>query len=86
MGKQPNYMCSQIGQVAGEIIVGKLCTKYRYTQISEGNWERGNWTTTCAVKSGKRLAKSLLDTYVISTSTRTYQKASGKGKTGQPPV
>ncbi|KAI5344034.1 hypothetical protein L3X38_011911 [Prunus dulcis] len=70
MGKLANHLCSQIGQVAGEIIVGHLCTKYMYTQITKGNWEQGNRPTTCAIKSG----------------TRKYLKATRNVGTGQPPV
>ncbi|CAL2256373.1 unnamed protein product [Prunus armeniaca] len=54
----------------GEILVEHLCTRHRYTQISKGNWERGNKPTTCAVKS----------------DTRKYPKATGNRETGQPPV
>ncbi|CAL2256369.1 unnamed protein product [Prunus armeniaca] len=42
MGKLANHLCCQIEQVAREIIVGHLCTNYRYTQIRKGNQERGN--------------------------------------------
>ncbi|KAI5344031.1 hypothetical protein L3X38_011908 [Prunus dulcis] len=68
-------------------MVGQLCTKHRYTQISKGNWERGNWATTCAVKSGKWL-KNCCSTAncVLSTGTRKSLKAIGNGETSQPPV
>ncbi|KAH0987764.1 hypothetical protein GBA52_014941 [Prunus armeniaca] len=61
MGKLANHLCCQIEQVAREIIVGHLCTNYRYTQIRKGIQERGNLQTTCAVKSGRWLEKSLSD-------------------------
>ena len=60
--------------------------KYKYRQISKDNWERGNWPTTCAVKSDRWLGKSLSDTCVLSTSTRKFQKTTGNRETGQPPV
>ncbi|CAL2256368.1 unnamed protein product [Prunus armeniaca] len=81
----PNHLCSQIGQVAGEIIVGQLCSKHRCTKIFKGNQEWGNWSTTCVVKSGRWLGKSLSDTCVLSTGTRNYVKATENGKTSQPP-
>ncbi|CAL9025035.1 unnamed protein product [Prunus brigantina] len=33
--------------------------KHRYTKMFKGNWEQGNWPTTCVVRSGKWLWKSL---------------------------
>ncbi|KAH0987765.1 hypothetical protein GBA52_014942 [Prunus armeniaca] len=90
--------------MAGEIIVGHLCTKYKYTQIylkatgngktgqppvqsnRSGNREGGNWSTTCAVKSGKWLGKSCSNTCVLSTGTQIYLKATANGKIRQPPV
>ncbi|KAI5316994.1 hypothetical protein L3X38_036701 [Prunus dulcis] len=85
-GKLANHLCSQIRQVAGEIIVGYLRTKHRCTQISKGNWEWGNWPTTCAVKSVRRHGKSLSNTSVLNTGTQNYLKATGNAKTGQPPM
>ncbi|CAL8168143.1 unnamed protein product [Prunus armeniaca] len=70
----------------GEILVGQLCTEQRFTQISKGNWERGNWPTTCAIKSGRWLSKSLSDNCEMSTGTRKHQKATGNEEAGQPPV
>ncbi|CAL8168624.1 unnamed protein product [Prunus armeniaca] len=61
-GKVANHLRSHIKQVAREIIIGYLCIKYKYTQIAKGNWKRGNWSTTCAIKSGKWMGKSLSDT------------------------
>ncbi|KAI5317010.1 hypothetical protein L3X38_036717 [Prunus dulcis] len=55
-------------------------------QISKGNRERGNGQTTCGVKSGRWLRKSLSDNYILSTGTCKYLKANGNRKTGQPPV
>ncbi|CAL2271221.1 unnamed protein product [Prunus armeniaca] len=69
--KLAHHLHSQIGQVAGEIIVGHLCTNYKYTQTSKAEWERGNWPTTCVVISGR---------------TTKYLKATGNGETGQSPV
>ncbi|CAL8153455.1 unnamed protein product [Prunus armeniaca] len=85
-GKLANHLCNQIGQVAGEIIIGHQCTKYRYTQISKGNWEQGNWPTTYAFKSCRWLEKSWSDTCVLGTGTREYQKATWNGETGKPHV
>ncbi|KAH0972800.1 hypothetical protein GBA52_024956 [Prunus armeniaca] len=84
--KLANHLCSQIGQVGGEIIVGHLLTKCRYTQISKADWEREKWPTTRAVISSKWLGKSLSDTSVLSADTRKYLKATGNGKTDQPLV
>ncbi|CAL2271218.1 unnamed protein product [Prunus armeniaca] len=72
--------------MAGEMIVGQLCTKHRYTQIFKADCERGNWPTICAVKSGSWQGKSLSDTYVPSTGTRKYLKPTTNEETGQPPV
>ncbi|CAL2271234.1 unnamed protein product [Prunus armeniaca] len=101
-GKLVNHLCIQIEQVAGEILVGQLCTKHSYTQISKGNWERRNWPTlyvvksgnweqgngqtTRAVKSGWWLGKSWLDNCVLSIGTRKYLKEIGNEETGQPPM
>ncbi|CAB4286263.1 unnamed protein product [Prunus armeniaca] len=74
-----NHLCNHIGKVAGEIIVGNLCTKYRCTQISNVDWERGNWPTTC-------MGKSWLDTCELSTGTRKYLKATRNREAGQPPM
>ncbi|CAL8168621.1 unnamed protein product [Prunus armeniaca] len=60
MEKLADHLCSQIEHVAGEIFVGHLCTKYRYTQISKANCERGNWPTTCAVKSCRWLGWEII--------------------------
>ncbi|CAL8168616.1 unnamed protein product [Prunus armeniaca] len=63
-----------------------MCTKYRYTKIFKGNEEQGSWPTTCAFKSSKWQGKLLSDNSVLSTSTPKYLKATGNGKTSQPPV
>ncbi|KAI5344043.1 hypothetical protein L3X38_011920 [Prunus dulcis] len=70
--------------MAGEIIIGQLCTEHRYTKTFKGSQERGTWPTTCAVTSSKWLEKSLSDTCALSTSTRKFQKATGNEETGQP--
>ncbi|CAL2256374.1 unnamed protein product [Prunus armeniaca] len=57
-----------------------------YMKIFKGNWERGNWPTTCAVKLGKWLGKSWSGNYVLSTGTLNNLKATGKWEGGQPPV
>ncbi|KAI5316991.1 hypothetical protein L3X38_036698 [Prunus dulcis] len=64
------------------------CTriKYRYTRISKGTWERRNWPTTCAVKSGRWLGKSLSDTCALSICARNYLKAIGNEENDQPPL
>ncbi|CAL8168610.1 unnamed protein product [Prunus armeniaca] len=41
--------------------------------ISKADWERGNWPTTYAVKSGRWLGKSRSDNCVLSTSTLVGQ-------------
>ncbi|KAI5317457.1 hypothetical protein L3X38_037164 [Prunus dulcis] len=82
--KLATHLCSKIGQVKGEIMVEQLCTKHKYTKISKGNKERGNWLTTYAVKSGRWLGKSLSDTCVLSTGTQKYFKATWNGEIGQP--
>ena len=68
-------------------MVGQLCTKHKYTQISKGNWEWGNWATTRAVKLGKWL-KNCYSTAncVLSTGTQKYLKATWNRETGQPPA
>ncbi|KAH0987762.1 hypothetical protein GBA52_014939 [Prunus armeniaca] len=63
-----------------------LRTKYRYTNISQGNRERENSATTCAVISDRWLGKSLSDTCVLTTGTRKYVKASKNEETCKPPV
>ncbi|CAL8168615.1 unnamed protein product [Prunus armeniaca] len=50
------------------------------------NWERGNWPTTCAVKSSSWQGKALSDTYVPSKGTRKYLRPTRKGETRQPLV
>ncbi|KAI5335410.1 hypothetical protein L3X38_025543 [Prunus dulcis] len=67
-------------------MVGQLCTKHRFEKISKANREWGNWPTTCAIKSGRWLGKSLSDTRVLSTGTRKYLKAIRNGETSEPPV
>ncbi|CAL8168142.1 unnamed protein product [Prunus armeniaca] len=81
---QPLAQSNRVG--GGEILVGELCTEHRYTQISNGNWEKGNWLTTCAVKSSKWLGKSLSDNCVLIIGTLKYLKATGNGEIGQPPM
>ncbi|KAH0972872.1 hypothetical protein GBA52_025028 [Prunus armeniaca] len=60
------------------------CALHMYTKIFKDNWEWGNWPTTGAVKSGKRLGKSMSDTCVLITSTRKYLKLIVNRETGQP--
>ncbi|KAH0987763.1 hypothetical protein GBA52_014940 [Prunus armeniaca] len=57
---QPS-MLSNRARWLGKSLSGHLCTNYRYTQIRKGIQERGNLQTTCAVKSGRWLEKSLSD-------------------------
>ncbi|KAI5313120.1 hypothetical protein L3X38_042294 [Prunus dulcis] len=86
MGKLANHLSRQIGQAVGEIIVGHLCNKYKYTHISKGNRERENWPTVCAIKSGRWLGKSLSENCILSIDTRKYLKATMNEELGQPPV
>ncbi|CAL9024627.1 unnamed protein product [Prunus brigantina] len=72
-------LCRHIGQVVEEILVRQLCTKHRYMQISKGNWERGNWPTTCAIKSGRWLGKSR-QLYTKHNYLQTSEGSWGWGK------
>ena len=62
------------------------CTTHRYTKIFKRNWERGNWPTTCTVKSGRRLGKSLSDTCVLSIGACKYLEGTWSREIGQQPV
>ncbi|KAH0972875.1 hypothetical protein GBA52_025031 [Prunus armeniaca] len=55
------------------------CVLHMYMKILKGNSERGNWPTTCAVKSGRWLGKSLPDPCVLSTGTHKYLKPTERG-------
>ncbi|KAH0972802.1 hypothetical protein GBA52_024958 [Prunus armeniaca] len=79
-------LCRQIRQVGREIFVRQLYPKHNYRQTSKGNWEGGNWTTTCADMSSRWLRKSWSENYVLSTGACKHLKATRNGKTGQPSV
>ncbi|KAI5313095.1 hypothetical protein L3X38_042269 [Prunus dulcis] len=52
-----------------------------------GNWERGKWPSTSAVKSSRWLGNHCRATnYGLRTGTGKYLKQAENEKTGQPPV